>query len=47
MILTKFKYFLNTKQSTVTLSFLIFLFLMYIPLYLSHPALPHDAVSGW
>jgi hypothetical protein len=47
MFLTKFKYFLNAKQSTITLSFLILLFLMYVPLYLSHPALPHDAVSGW
>src|SRR5688500_14810299 len=46
MFLDKLKYFLNAKQSTITLSFLIFLFLMYVPLYLTHPALPHDAVSG-
>jgi hypothetical protein len=47
MIINEYRNLLNSKSYTVIISFLIFLFLIYTLLFLSHPALPHDMVSGW
>jgi hypothetical protein len=41
------KDFLNIRTYPVIIAFLIFVFLIYTFRFLSHPALPHDMVSGW
>jgi hypothetical protein len=47
MIVKEFLQFLNSRPYATNLSFLIFIFLTYLFLFLAHPALPHDTVSGW
>jgi hypothetical protein len=47
MFVKEFIHFLNSRQYATNLSFLIFIFLAYLFLFLAHPGLPHDTVSGW
>jgi hypothetical protein len=47
MILPRLKYFINEKQSAITVIFLIVTIATYTFLYFTHPSLPNDAPSGW
>jgi hypothetical protein len=47
MIFNELRISLNSRDYAVTITFLTFIFLIYTFLFLSHPALPHDMVSGW
>ena len=47
MIFNELTIFLTQGDYAANLSFLIFIFLIYSFLFLAHPALPHDTVSGW
>lgn len=47
MKFNEIRIFLNSRNYAVTITFLTFLFIIYAFLFLSHPALPHDMVSGW